>query len=166
MTSFFRKLWARKIIRFIVIGSFNTLLDTSLLLTIVKITDWSALIANCFSVSVAITVSYFLNHRIVFRSLERYSLKKYVRFFLVTGLGVILIQDLIIYIVTDRVWRISKTKTFMFLGHNMHSQTAELLGTKLSAVVIGMVWNFLLYKYVVFRGHESKDIKEEELIIG
>jgi putative flippase GtrA len=166
MTSFFRKLWDRKIIRFIVVGSFNTLLDTSLLLTIVKITNWSALIANCFSVSIAITVSYFLNHRIVFRSPDGYTLKKYMRFFLVTGLGVIMIQDLVIYLVTDKFWVISKTKTFMFLGHNTHSQTVELLGAKLSAVVVGMVWNFLLYKYVVFRGHETEEIKEDELVMG
>ena len=107
--SFVKNAWDLRIIRFIVIGSFNTLFDTSLLLIIVKISGLSPVIVNSVSVSIAITVSYFLNHRIVFRQKSSYSLKKYIRFFLITGLGVIIIQDTIIYLVTDKFWIVNKT---------------------------------------------------------
>ncbi len=148
------------------IGSFNTTFDICLLFAIVKIFNWSPIIANSLSVSIAITVSYFLNHRIVFRHHGDYSLKKYAHFFLVTGLGVILIQDLVIYLVTDKLWVINKTSTFMAAGHPITFKALQLLGTKLTAVLIGMTWNYLLYKYVVFRGHETEESKEEELVIA
>lgn len=161
-----KKLWERKVVRFVVVGCFNTLLDTSLLLIMVKAFNWSPLIANSLSVSIAITVSYFLNHRIVFRQTGDYTLKKYAHFFLVTGLGVIIIQDLIIYLVTDKFWVISKTTTFTLFQHAVSLKTTELLGAKWTAVLIGMFWNYLLYKYTVFRGHEAAENKSDELIVG
>ena len=166
MLNLLRKFWERKVIRFLVVGCFNTAFDIILLLTILKVFNWPPLVANSLSVSIAITVSYFLNHRIVFRQTGGYSLHKYVRFFLVTGLGVILIQDLVIYLVTDKLWVIDKTSTVMVFRHATSSRTIELLGAKLTAVLVGLTWNFLLYKYIVFRGHETTDSKEEELVVG
>lgn len=162
MIDFIKKLWERKVVRFLVIGCFNTAFDISLLLSILKILDWSPLIANSLSVSIAVTVSYFLNHRIVFRETSGYTFKKYLHFFLVTGLGVILIQDVVIYLVIDKFWVISQAKTWRLLGHATSLRTLELLGAKLSGVVIGLAWNYLLYKYLVFRNHDEED----ELFIG
>ena len=164
--SFVKNAWDLRIIRFIVIGSFNTLFDTSLLLIIVKISGLSPVIVNSVSVSIAITVSYFLNHRIVFRQKSSYSLKKYIRFFLITGLGVIIIQDTIIYLVTDKFWIVNKTITTIFIGHTFYLKTLELLGTKFIAVAVGLTWNFVLYKYIVFRDHETIESKEDRLVIG
>jgi putative flippase GtrA len=166
MLHLLKKFWERKVIRFLVVGCFNTAFDISLLLAILKVFNWPPLVANSLSVSIAITVSYFLNHRIVFRHYGGYSLKKYARFFLVTGLGVILIQDIVIYFVTDKFWVISKMRTFVLLGHATSVRTIELLGAKLTAVLVGLTWNYLLYKYVVFRGHETAESKEEELVVG
>lgn len=162
MLDFIKKSWERKIIRFLAVGCFNTAFDIGLLLTFVKRFNWPPLAANSLSVSIAVTVSYFLNHRIVFREKDGYSLRKYVRFFLVTGLGVILIQDVVIYFVTDRLWVISESRLFSVLGHTLHLKTAELVGAKLSAVLVGLAWNYLLYKYIVFGDGEH----EEELIVG
>lgn len=167
MQIFFKQLWERKIARFVVVGCFNTAFDVGLLLAILKIFDWPPLVANSLSVSAAITVSYFLNHRIVFRQTEAYSIKKYVRFFLVTGLGIIFIQDSIIYIATDKLWVISKAMTFTFLGHDFHSRTIEILVAKLIGVILGLAWNFLLYKYVVFRiSKKTKQADEEKIVIA
>ena len=152
--------------RFLVVGCFNTAFDITLLVTILKIFNWSPLVANSLSVSIAITVSYFLNHHIVFRQTGGYSLKKYLRFFLVTGLGVIIIQDLVIYLVTDKFWVISKTETVTLLQHATSVKTIQLLGAKLMGVLLGLAWNYLLYKYIVFRGHETAESKEDELIIA
>lgn len=166
MAHFLKKLWERKVVRFLVIGCFNTTLDTSLLLIIVKISGWPAFLANSLSAAIAISVSYFLNHRIVFRYTSSYSFKKYVRFLLGTGLGVILIQDIVIYLVTDKFWIISKTKRFMFLQHDFYDKTAELLAAKLFAVICGLAWNYVLYKYIIFRDPDTVKPKEDELIVG
>jgi putative flippase GtrA len=161
MLDLLKKLWERKVIRFLVVGCFNTAFDIFLLITILKIFNCPPLVANSLSVSIAVTVSYFLNHSIVFRDTGSYSLKKYARFFLVTGLGVILIQDIVIYFVTDKLWIISDASTVTLLGHATSARTLELLGAKLAAVLVGLTWNYLLYKYVVFRGHRAVDSKED-----
>ncbi|HUC88278.1 MAG TPA: GtrA family protein [Candidatus Binatia bacterium] len=161
------KLWGQRVVRFVIVGCFNTLLDTSLLLIMVNILGWQKIVANSLSVSIAITTSYFLNHRIVFREPESYSLKKYLRFFAVTGLGVILIQDLVIYLITDKLVVLSSHKSMKLLGRSVSERTIELVVAKLIGVMFGMIWNFLLYKYVVFkiRGG-STEPKEEKLIVG
>ena len=161
-----KKLWDRKVVRFLVVGCFNTAFDICLLIAILKVLDWPPLVANSLSVSIAVTVSYFLNHRVVFRDAGGYSLKKYLRFFLVTGLGVILIQDIVIYFVTDKFWVISKTSTVMLFRHATSARTIELLGAKLTAVLVGLTWNYLLYKYIVFRGHETPNSAADELVVG
>lgn len=163
MQKFLKQLWERKLVRFAIVGCFNTAFDIFLLLAILKILDWSPLVANSLSVSTAITVSYFLNHRVVFRQPDAYSLRKYLRFFLVTGLGIIIIQDSAIYLVTDKLWVISKTMTFTFVGHNFHSRTLEILAAKLAGVLIGLIWNYSLYKYVIFRGHEPNQDNADKI---
>lgn len=162
MLYFFRKIWDQKIFRFLVVGTFNTLFDTTMLFVIVKVTGVPAVVANSISVSIAISVSYFLNHSIVFRDKEKYSVNKFIRFFLLTGLGIILIQDTIIYLITDKIWPVTKTQLFTFDHHSLHRYTFELLGAKLVAVLFGLVWNYLFYKHVVFKNKDSED----KLVIG
>ncbi len=107
-------------------------------------------------------MSYFLNHSIVFRQPGNYSFKKYIRFLLGTGLGAILIQDVVIFLITDKFWPINVSKRTELIGHDFHTKTLEILGAKLIAVVIGLGWNFTLYKYIIFRNHD----KEDELVVG
>jgi putative flippase GtrA len=158
------KLWQKKVVRFMVVGCFNTVLDTSILLFGYKILGLNELIANTISVSIAITVSYFLNHRIVFRYHEHYSLKRYLHFFAVTGISIILIQDLIIYLATKVFWPVSTSRITVILGHSWSLKTIELLGAKIAAVLIAMVWNFLLYKYIIFKHKDIVDESEEIVV--
>lgn len=163
MLVFVKKIWEFRTIRFIVVGSFNTLFDISLLLAIVKLFGLSSVIANSISVTIAISVSYFLNHRIVFRQKDGFLIRQYIRFFLITGIGIILIQDAVIYLVTDKLWIIDKARVATLFGQSFRLKILELLAAKLIAVVIGLFWNFTLYKYAVFK---DGSIKEDRLIVG
>lgn len=158
------KLWDHKVTRFIVVGCFNTIFDITLLLLFYKVVGLSEVVANTFSVAIAVSVSYFLNHRIVFRYKKKYSWRNYLRFLLVTGLSIVVVQNILIYIVTQLLWDVPESQTFEFAGQLFMTQTAVLLGAKLLAVGIGMVWNFLLYKYVVF-AHNDQDESDEILIV-
>src|SRR5881396_313203 len=94
-----KRLWEVKLTRFLAVGSFNTLFDLAILNTLVFIFKVPVLVANLISASTSMTVSYFLNHHIVFRSREEHSFKKFVHFFTVTGVGILGIQTLVIYVV-------------------------------------------------------------------
>jgi putative flippase GtrA len=155
-----KKLWEQKLVRFFFVGSFNAVMDITLLLIFYKGIGLPQLVANTFSVAITVTMSYFLNHKIVFRYRQGYSLKNYLRFFAVTGFSVIFIQDLIIYLVTDKLWIIASTRTVAVGSHHLFAKTLELLAAKVAGILLGMIWNYLLYKYVVFR-HQPVDEAEE-----
>lgn len=150
LASFVQKLWDRKISRFLVVGLFNTALDFTLLNIMVELLGFHVLVANTISVSVGITVSYFLNHHIVFRHPERPSPKNYARFFAITGFSVLFIQNVVIYVVT-KVVTVNEASAVHMLGYDISAKTIEVNLAKAVAVLTGMVWNFLLYKYVIFR---------------
>src|SRR5215213_6386487 len=95
-----KRLWGQKFFRFLCVGAGNTLLDFTLLNILTLGVHVPALLANIISASIGISISYFLNHRIVFRRDEEHSLQKFVHFFVVTGLSILLIQTLVIWLVT------------------------------------------------------------------
>jgi len=157
MINICKKLWDKRIIRFLIIGSFNFILDVGILNVLSLVFGLPTLIANTVSVTTAITVSYFLNHRIVFRHPQKYSLKGYAKFFAVTGFSAIVIQDVIIDVIAPRVVKIRTGQTVKILSHSVPAHTVELNGAKIVAVAVGLVWNFLLYKYIVFRHDDDAE---------
>lgn len=143
-------------IRFAMTGCFNTGLDFILLNTLVFLLGAYPLVANTISVTIGITISYVLNHKFVFRSNDQLSLRKYLTFFAITGFSSLIIQNSIIYgfqVMGD-----------MQVGHSiplvalvMDNDALRLNAGKVTAVLAGMVWNFTLYKFVVFRQKESAE---------
>lgn len=164
MEGVFKELWEKKVVRFFFVGSFNFLLDIVMLNIFISVFGLRVLVANSLSVSIGITASYFLNHRIVFRHPQNYSLKAYGKFFVVTGFSAIIIQDFIIGVLAPRVVRVHPGEMVGMFGHSVPAQTIELNVAKIVAVAIGMVWNFLLYKYIVFRHNETAD-RDDEIIV-
>jgi putative flippase GtrA len=150
-----RRIWERRLVRFLCVGSFNTLLDFTVLNLLVMLAGFPELVANSLSVSVGITVSYFLNHRLVFRHPQKYALKSYLRFFLVTGLGAIIIQNTVLFFAGKTGFAHSASSVHFLV--TISEKTLVLNAGKALAVVIGLVWNFLLYKYVVFNDGTSSD---------
>jgi putative flippase GtrA len=150
----FRKIWGHKIVRFIVVGGINTLLDLTILNILVLLVGLPAVIGNLISASICISLSYFLYHRLVFRSPESYSVKQFVHFFLVTGVGILIFQTLIIAFVTHVLGNkdVGVNHLLGFIKIKpLKDSFINLNIAKLCAVIVGLVWNFSLYHFVIFK---------------
>ena len=161
-----QKAWELKLVRFASVGVLNTGLDFFMLNILVFAFGLPVLGANVISVCIGITISYFLNHHIVFRKNHPVSAKAYAKFFLITGLSVLLVQSAVIYFATPIVTHIVDTVV-------RHSQWLQSIpqtyiralavnGVKALAVLVGMVWNYLLYSKIVFANKEEAEQPKSE----
>lgn len=153
-----KKIWSVKLARFATVGVFNTCLDLTILNTLVFVFGLPYILANLFSASTSMTVSYFLNHHIVFRkSKEEHSLAKFIHFFVVTGIGILGIQSLVIYGVTHLLKNDSNSITHSLhsIGLGLSARAFELNVGKILAVLVAMIWNFAIYHYVIFKTKEQ-----------
>lgn len=149
-----KKLWGVKVTRFAAVGVFNTLFDISILNTLVFLGQVPPLAANLVSASISMSGSYFLNHHIVFKSKESHSFIRFAHFFAVTGIGILGLQTLVIFLVTHFLGPHDASITHLLrsLGFkHITGRAVDLNIAKLLAVAIGMVWNFLIYHFVIFK---------------
>ena len=153
---FIRRIWSIRLVRFLCVGVFNTLFDLTLFNIFISVFKLPAVVANTISVTIAVSVSYVLNNTIVFtQPLSEMKFKKYVVFFVITGFSSIVIQAGVILLITHLV-KIDPLSYTDILGKSIKTQTIELNIAKMIAVVVGMVWNFTLYKLVVFKNPDAK----------
>lgn len=150
-----KQLFEHEKIRFGVAGLANTGLDFVLLNTFVFIFGAFPILANAISVSIGISISYFLNHFFVFKSKIPVSFKKYVQFFCITGFSSLALQTLVIVLFTQ-LFESSFSRSLFILSGISGNTFLELNIAKIAAVLIGMIWNFMLYKYVIFRDKEEQ----------
>lgn len=150
-------LWNHQTVRFASVGLLNTLLDLVFFNILVHLFGLNIVLANSISVSFGIVLSYILNKRFVFN--EKHTWRAFLLFVCVTGMSSLIIQDLVIWITKDSFDILAKiTADLLSLG-----PVEPLIRTsmsKLCAVAVGMVWNFTLYKYLVFRKIEPKQVAE------
>ena len=125
-----------QLIRFGLVGSFNTVLDFVLLFTFVYGLSLNTYLGNILSTGICLVVSYFLNKRWTFRSGEG-SRPQFVRFLVVTLVGLWVVQTLLI-------WAVSA-----LLGQ-FTSGAIVLLVAKAAATIGSLTWNYLLYSRFVF----------------
>jgi len=157
-----KQLWLHKIVRFACVGAINTTIDLTILNTLVFVFGLKLLVANLISATISIIISYFLNHSIVFLGRHQISLKLFAKFFLVTGLSILAVQSLIIY-GFEHVFTINIIRNALGKGSSPHLPRAiQVNGAKLTAVLGGMVWNFVLYHLVVFK--EANIIEDEPVV--
>jgi len=140
-------------VRFVMTGFFNTGLDFVLLNIMVFLLGAYPLVANTITVLIGITISYVLNHRFVFRNKSKLSIRKYAAFLAVTGFSSLIIQNSIIY-----CFELAGSSGFLFsippVEFILGNDALRLNIAKACAVLVGMVWNFTLYKFVIFRKKE------------
>ncbi len=161
-----KKMWDVKLTRFASVGVFNTLFDISILNTLVFFVHAPIVAANLVSASLSMTVSYFLNHRIVFRSKETHSFKRFIHFFAVTGIGILGIQSLVIYSVTHFLGHHEAGVTNII--HSLHlgslsAKAFDLNVGKILAVGTAMTWNFMIYHFVIFR--KADETLDEDVLL-
>ena len=125
---------------FAAIGGLNTILDFVILFGLTYL-GISSLIANVFSTGITFINSFSLNKKITFKSVSK-NKKELVRemtlFIIVTLFGLWIIQGVIIFL------------TLPFFESILKNQKISLLISKLIATTFSLIWNFILYKKVVF----------------
>lgn len=156
------RLWEHRKIRFLCVGTMNAIVDLSILNVLVFKFDYPVWLANTIAVSAAITFSYFMNHKLVFRHHHHPNPKQFMKFFLITGVGIIVTQTFVIYITIATVDSILHG-IFPALSSDIVDKLSLNI-SKVSAALIGIAWNYLFYSRVVFRKSpdysEIKDITE------
>ena len=122
------------------IGGLNTILDFVILFGLTSL-GISSLIANVFSTGITFINSFSLNKKITFKSVSK-NKKELVRemtlFIIVTLFGLWVIQGVIIFL------------TLPFFESILKNPKISLLTSKLIATIFSLIWNFILYKKVVF----------------
>lgn len=130
-----------RLIRFAIVGSFNTLLDFVLLFLFAYGLQLNTYLSNILSTGICLVVSFFLNKRWTFRSAAD-PRRQFVLFLVVTLLGLWGIQTLLIWGATALL------TTFL-------SGPLVLLLAKGVATLGSLTWNYVLYARLVFRDPQA-----------
>lgn len=149
-------------VRFAMAGTCNTCLDFLLFNFLVFTVALPVLVANTLSVAICVVISYFLNQRYVFRGVSRASWKNLTLFALITGFSSIVLQGLVIWLFGVFTHSIFGHSLLVMQNVNDH-RSIQVNMAKAAAVGTGMVWNFLFYKYVVFKRHSTPAANEGNL---
>ncbi len=153
-----KKIWVHRPVRFIFVGIINTSIDLLLLNIFILALNTSLIYSNLFSASITICLSYFLNHYIVFQSRLSISIKTFLKFFLITGLSILLVQSIAIYIF-EHTFSQSLISDLLGGSRNLNFvKIVQINSAKIVAVLVGMLWNYTLYHFVVFKD----DVNNEE----
>jgi putative flippase GtrA len=115
-----------RVVRFGLVGIVNTVVD--LVLYVVLVAHLPVVAANFVSTSCGMATSFVLNRGFTFQS-EGSVKRQLALFVLVTGTGLWVLQPFVISAASG-------------LG---------VFGAKLAGMAVGLVWNFSLYRWVVFR---------------
>ncbi|MEO7364604.1 MAG: GtrA family protein [Candidatus Saccharimonadales bacterium] len=148
IVGFVQLTWQRRFVRFGVVGTINSLTDLTLLNLLVFGFGVHILLANAFSATISIVLSYFWNHILVFNRRSQIGVRRFVYFVIVTATSVLVIQTLVIHVVTMVV---PTHRLALMTGVSLSQATVMLVNAaKILAILSAMTWNFLLYKYFVF----------------
>lgn len=143
-----KKVWSVQFTRFIAVGLFNTALDFTILNILVFVSGLNPIIANIISVCIGVSISYFLNHYVVFKKQEQPRFGSFATFFFITGLSVVLVQTVVIATMNPVYTHLAD----VFLNDKSVSVQIKvgLNLAKATAVLIGLFWNYFLYSKFVF----------------
>ena len=135
------------------VGIINTIVDFSILNILVFVFGLNNIVANTISVSVAMLVSYVLNHTIVFRYQGKNHAKNIVLFvvnYRFWAFCFAKLSDLsFVHLYTSRP--ILATSIIHALGFDSLSKEFITLNfAKAVATGVTMVWNYFMYKKFVF----------------
>ncbi len=131
---------------FSIIGGINTTLDFVILFVLTAF-GIKIFIANIFSTGITFTISFLMNKKITFKSVsnnKKELIREMLLFIIVTLFGLWAIQNIIISIAMPIFENLFKNKQI------------SLLLSKLIATIFSLIWNFILYKKVVFKNKSGQ----------
>ena len=121
-------------IKFATIGAFNTALDFAILFSL-KALGINVAFSNIVSTGVTFILSFILNKKITFNSTNKTKqehIKEFLSFTIITLCGLWVIHTLVIL-------------------SNILISNITLFIAKIIATIFSLIWNFVLYKKVVFK---------------
>ncbi len=124
-------------VRFAVVGGANTAIDFSILFILVAL-GLPTIVSNFISTSLALVFSFYANKKFTFKN-EATNKTQFVYFLAITLFGLWIIQPLIIEGI-----KIS-------LSNLPLNNYIVLFAGKITATVVTLIWNYLLYKRFVFK---------------
>lgn len=124
-------------IRFVAVGLANTTIDFGILFTLTY-AGMNVIAANYISTSLALVFSFFANKHFTFRSVGSDSKREFIKFLIVTLIGLWVLQPLVLWAAGG-------------LLHSLSNTTIIQLIAKIAATIVSMVWNYVGYKRFVFK---------------
>lgn len=128
--------------RFALVGGLNTIVDFGLLF-VFKSFGIPIGISNVFSTTIAFVVSFFANKKYTFQSSGTHIVREMLLFVIVTLFGLWVLQTIVIQL------------TLPWLSLLTGDSNLGLFAAKILATGVSMVWNYILYATVVFRGRTT-----------
>ncbi|MBP9827072.1 GtrA family protein [Candidatus Saccharibacteria bacterium] len=147
---------AAQVGRFGIVGVINTAIDFIFLNIFSRAFRLEDQIANIPAVIIAMTFSFFANRHFVFKKGEKKDIwKQALEFFPITAFGLIVIQGVIIYFF-EKIWLVPvnigvSVAEWLGLLNFVDRQFIITNGVKAVATLASLVWNYVMYKKVVFK---------------
>lgn len=126
-----------QIVRFAVVGAMNTIVDFAILNLLYHVIGWPLLVSNTISVSVAIVNSFLWNRYWTFSARRSGGWHQQALAFLLVSLTGLLINDAGIWVL-NTTWG--------------GTSVLDINLQKAGASIISLVWNFVGYRLLAFRG--------------
>ncbi len=143
----------RRVFLFGMVGAFNTLLDFAVYNVLSGEFGFTLIRANIISTTVAMVFSFFANKHVVFKKTGGNTARQAVIFWVVTAFGLYVLQTGTIWILTS-AWHVpmnSALYLFHTAGVTNHDDFLIKNGAKAIATCVSLVWNYIMYKKVVFK---------------
>ncbi len=131
-------------VKFLVVGLLNTGIDFGLFFIFTSVFTMHFFFANLLSTGAALIVSFILNAQLTFNN--RMTRANVSLFLIVTLTGLWLLQPIIIA---------AAQPIISFILQPAQNSVFILLLAKAVATTATLVWNYFLYKNIVFRAKES-----------
>jgi len=147
---------AQQIFWFVSVGIFSTAIDFSLYNVFAgRRFRWSRICANLLSTTVAMAFSFTMNLLLVFPPEQFSVIGRALKFVAVTACSLYLLQSVVIYVATN-IWKfpVRVAKSIAKQLPYLRNQSEDVISrntVKLLATGFSLVWNFLWYKFYVFR---------------
>lgn len=144
--------WAEQFVQFAVIGVFNTLADLLILLSLSFLTGIKmgigAGVLQAISFSIVSFLSFLANKKWTFKEKTKdigRAAVKYVQFIVIT-IGGLAIKAGLVYVITTFI-----SPIFIPVINFQFNPTLWLAFASLGATAVSLVWNFIGYKFIVFK---------------
>ena len=138
-------------LKFVAIGGLNTALDFAILFGLNAL-GLPKILSNGVSTGVTFLISFILNKKITFKSeakTKRELAREMLFFTIVTLFGLWVIQSAVI-LATEPIF-LAVFGDFQIFGVDFTKEKLALFAAKIIATLFSLIWNFILYKKVVFK---------------